>query len=184
VTGSILLANNHRSWLIPLATLAVVPAAAHAAAFPTIEQAQAAMFPGAAFTESPRALTPAQVEAIQKQSGQRVLSPQLKAWRASTGGWFIVDEVIGKHEFITFAVGIDAAGAVKGVDILAYRETYGGEVNNPAWRAQFVGKRAGAPLTLGADIRNISGATLSSKHVTDGVKRLLSTYAVVLAASA
>ena len=50
-----------------------------------------------------------------------------------------------------------------------------------AWRAQFVGKRADAPLKLGADIKNISGATLSSKHITDGVKRLLVTHALVLA---
>jgi hypothetical protein len=29
---------------------------------------------------------------------------------------------------------------------------------------------AGSPLQLNADINNISGATLSSKHTTDGVK--------------
>jgi len=57
-------------------------------------------------------------------------------------------------------------------------------VSAPAWRAQFVGKRGGSPLRLGNDIRNISGATLSSKHITDGVKRLLATHAVVLAPAA
>ena len=49
------------------------------------------------------------------------------------------------------------------------------------WRQQFVGKRAGQSLKLGSDIKNISGATLSSKHVTDGVRRLLATYQIVLA---
>jgi FMN-binding protein len=43
---------------------------------------------------------------------------------------------------------------------------------------QFVGKTASAPLKLDADIRNISGATLSSRHVTEGVRRLLATYEV------
>jgi Na+-transporting NADH:ubiquinone oxidoreductase subunit NqrC len=46
-------------------------------------------------------------------------------------------------------------------------------VRDPRWRAQFVGKRAGAPLSLDDDIQNISGATLSCRHVTEGVKRIL-----------
>jgi Na+-transporting NADH:ubiquinone oxidoreductase subunit NqrC len=70
---------------------------------------------------------------------------------------------------------------VKGIEILEYRESYGDQVRGAAWRAQFVGKKAGAPLRLGGEIKNISGATLSSKHVTDGVRRILATYAVALA---
>ena len=144
----------------------------------------AAMFPGASFAPSFLTLTPAQAAAIQKQSGQRVANRELRAWRVSTGGWFVIDQVIGKHEFITYAVGIDPAGAVKQVEILDYRESYGDQVRGAAWRAQFVGKRAGSALRLGGDIKNISGATLSSKHVTDGVKRILATHAVALSPSA
>ncbi len=92
--------------------------------------------------------------------------------------------MVGKHEFITYAVALDASGAVKDIEILDYRESYGGQVREAAWRAQFTGKRYGTPLKLGADIKNISGATLSSKHVTDGVRRILATYAVVLAPGA
>lgn len=176
------MARLSSAWLLPLASVATT--AAHASVYLSVEQAQAAMFPHAGFSASAQTLTAVQVAAIQKRSGARVLSPQLRAWRVSTGGWFIVDRVIGKHEFITFALGIDAAGAVKGVEILEYRESYGGEVKAAAWRAQFVGKRAGAPLKLGGDIRNISGATLSSKHITDGVRRLLATHAIALAPSA
>ena len=75
---------------------------------------------------------------------------------------------------------LDAGGAVKGAEIMDYRESYGGEVRNPRWLAQFIGKHAGDALRLGKPIKNISGATLSSKHVTDGIRRLLATYAVVL----
>lgn len=174
------------TWLLPLSALAAVAPAvsAQAKVYLSVEQAQAALFPHAAFTAETRTLTAAQMAAIEKASGQKPLSPQLNAWKVSTGGWVIVDQVIGKHEFITFAVGLDDAGAVKGVEILEYRESYGGEVMQPAWRAQFLGKRPGASLKLGSDIKNISGATLSSKHVTDGVGRLLATYAVALAAHA
>ena len=158
--------------------------AAYAAVYLTGEQAQQAMFPGASFSPAAVTLTPEQVAAIQKLSGQRVANRQLKAWKTSTGGWFVVDQVIGKHEFITYAVGLDAGGAVKQIEILEYRESYGDQVRGAGWRAQFVGKKADAPLKLGGDIKNISGATLSSKHVTDGVKRILATHAVALAHSA
>ena len=62
------------------------------------------------------------------------------------------------------------------VDILQYRESYGGEVREAGWLAQFVGKTSGSALRVGSDIRNISGATLSSLHITEGIKRLLGTY--------
>jgi len=49
-------------------------------------------------------------------------------------------------------------------------------VRKPGWLAQFVGKTSASRLKVGDDIRNISGATLSSAHVTEGVKRILATY--------
>ena len=166
--------------VLPLAAL-TLPFPAHATVYMTVEQAQAQMFPHQALTPAFRDLTPEQVAAIRKASGESPLSKKLKAWRAADGGWFIVDEVVGKHEFITYAVSLDASGTVRDVEILDYREAYGGQVRDPRWRQQFVGKRPGQSLKLGSDIKNISGATLSSKHVTDGVRRLLATYAVVLA---
>jgi uncharacterized protein with FMN-binding domain len=138
--------------LIPLA---VVSTSAHATAYLTVEQAQRAIFPGATFAAT----------------------GQPNVWRTSNGGVFVVDRVVGKHEFITMAVGINANGTVKQIEIMDYRESYGYEVRNASWRAQFVGKSANSQLELDADIKNISGATLSSKHVTDGVKRILQKYA-------
>ena len=68
----------------------------------------------------------------------------------------------------------------QGIEILEYREPYGYEVAAPQWREQFVGKTARDPLKLNHDIQNISGATLSSKHITDGVKRVMHFYQVAL----
>ena len=101
-------------------------------------------------------------------------------WKAQAGdkllGLFVVDHVIGKHLYIDYAVALDPTGRVMRVEILQYRESYGGEVREPGWLSQFVGKTSGSPLKVGGDIRNISGATLSSLHVTEGVKRILATY--------
>ncbi len=168
-------------YFVPLTALAcAVPA--RAAVYLTVQQAQAILFPGASLTPVTVTLTADQVAGIEADSGVSVRSRQVRAWKASTGGWLIVDEVLGKHEFIPIAVAFDRHGAVRGVEILEYRESYGEGVRDAAWRAQFTGKRRGAALTLDADIRNIAGATLSSRHITDGVKRLLSTHAIALAA--
>jgi hypothetical protein len=171
---------DSRFLLVPFAAIAIVQPAA-ATVFMSVEQAQVMMFPGATFAADFRSLTPAQVAAVEKASDASVANPQLKAWRVSSGGWFLVDQVIGKHDYIPFAVALDEQGAVRDVEILEYREAYGGEVRNPQWRAQFTGKTRGSPLKLTKDIQNISGATLSSKHVTDGVRRLIVTHALLFA---
>jgi hypothetical protein len=157
---------------------AVVPGFANT--YLTVEQAQQAIFPGSALTQLHITLTPDQQKNIESRSGVRVRSRDLKVWKVSGGGWLIVDQVLGKHEYITYALGLNAGGAVKEIEILDYRETYGYEVREVAWRQQFIGKTIQAPLKLDGDIRNISGATLSSRHITEGVKRLLATYEVAL----
>lgn len=154
--------------------------AGYAATYLSVEQAQRTLFPGAALTPLGITLNAEQRRAIEGASDTRVRSAEQKIWRASGGGWFIVDEVLGKHEFITYAVALSATGAVKGVEILDYRESYGYEIRRPEWRQQFVGKTAGAPLKLDQDIKNISGATLSCRHVAEGVRRTLALYAAVL----
>jgi len=70
-------------------------------------------------------------------------------------------------------VALDPGGRIRSVEILQYRESYGGEIRSPSWLAQFVGKTSASALQVGTDIRNISGATLSSHHVTEGVKRIM-----------
>ena len=176
--------NKDLIWLtLPALAAAALPA--HAVQYFTLEQAQHALFPEASgFKESRALLSAEQRKAIEKASGVRVRGAELPAWRVEAGGklagWFLLDEVYGKHEFITYAVALDATGTVRGIEIMDYRETHGGEVRNARWRAQFTGKRAGAPLKLDEDIQNISGATLSCKHIADGVKRLLATYETVL----
>lgn len=169
-----------RFLLLPVAALTIsVPA--QATVYLSVAQAQALMFPGQTLSAAPLTLTDAQAAQIEDRSGVNVLSRQLHAWKASDGGWFIADQVVGKHEFIPIALAIDGHGAVKDIEILEYREAYGDEVRNPLWRGQFTGKTAAAKLQLTGDIQNISGATLSCKHITDGVRRLLVTYEIALA---
>ena len=170
-----------------IAGSAVVVAAApcYATVYHTVESAQKACFPNATeFVSADVKLTKAQMKAIEKDSGVRVRLDTQRVWRATKNGeflgWFIVDEVLGKHEYITWALALNPDGGVKSIEIMDYRETYGYEIRNADWRAQFLGKKHGATLKLDDDIKNISGATLSCRHITDGVKRLLSFYDLVL----
>lgn len=166
--------------ILAAAPLGAFAPAAAATTYLDVEQAQQAIFPGGAFQPVRVVLSDAQAAAIERLSDVKVRLREVRAWRVAGGGWFIVDEVLGKHDYITYAVGLDADGAVRGLEIMEYRESYGGEVRDPRWRAQFARKKAGAPLKLDQDIRNISGATLSCRHVADGVKRLLALRELVL----
>ncbi len=88
-------------------------------------------------------------------------------------GFAAVGNVLGKDQPITFLVAVDPADRLKDVDILVYREPYGGEVAYEPWRRQFRGKTASDSLRVGKEIRSISGATISVHAVTLGVRRLL-----------
>jgi Na+-translocating ferredoxin:NAD+ oxidoreductase RnfG subunit len=88
-------------------------------------------------------------------------------------GFAQVRNVKGKDQPITYLVAIDPQDALKDVDVLIYREPYGGEVAYEPWRKQFRGKTTAAAFVVGKDIRNISGATISSHSVTLGVRQTL-----------
>jgi transcriptional regulator of nitric oxide reductase len=88
-------------------------------------------------------------------------------------GFAAVRNAIGKDQPITFLVALDSADRLKDVDVLVYREPYGGEVAYEAWRRQFRGKSVADSLRVGREIRAISGATISVHAVTLGVRQLL-----------
>jgi Na+-translocating ferredoxin:NAD+ oxidoreductase RnfG subunit len=162
-------------WLLPF-VLAPLPLAqvAYAAQYMTEGQAQRAAFPDASGFE-PVAPSADALKAIAAPPGW---SPKIwQALRDGKGlGWLLVDQVVGKSELITYALALDEKGAVLSVEILDYRESHGGEIRLAGWRKQFVGKTVADPVDLNKDIRNISGATLSCRHVTEGVQRLLKLY--------
>jgi len=151
----------------------------------TVDQARKLCFPTAdAFEERVVKFTADQKKTVQKQSGEKVrnLGNRIHIAREGTNllGVLVVDHVLGKHEIIDYAVAISPAGTVAQVEILEYRESYGMEIRGEKWREQFKGKASDAKLRLNDDIYNISGATISCRNVTEGVKRVLATYDVVL----
>jgi Na+-translocating ferredoxin:NAD+ oxidoreductase RnfG subunit len=167
---------------LPLAVTSLSHVSVHAEAkiFTSIEQAQKRIFPGQTLKKTAVILTEAQTEKMRAASSVRHPFRGDRVWQTSDNGWFIVDEVLGKHEMIVYAMGISADGTIKEIEILEYHESYGYQVDQESWRQQFVGKNSTNAIKLGTDIKNISGATLSCKHVTDGVKRIMVMHDMIL----
>lgn len=176
-----------RDWsvfLLPLA--AVVAPAAYATDYLTVAQAQTTLFPGAKrFVDATLKLNEAQRERIKALAGVRQRWEEQKVWRVEREdglmGWLLIDQVIGKHEFITYATAISPEGRVLGVEILTYLETHGAQIRDASWRKSFLGKTLADKFKLDEDVQNISGATLSCRNVLDGVKRLLVLHHLFLA---
>lgn len=155
--------------LIPMAQVAV------AADYMSVDAAQRAQFPQADhFVEIVLALNPAQKMTVANLAGPQPPHRSLRAWKALRGeellGYVFVDEVLGREDMITYAIGIDHSGHMGTLDVLAYRESHGGEIRGTAWRNQFNGRTDLEHLRFGTDIKNIAGATLSCEHVTQGVR--------------
>ncbi len=156
------------------------PMIAQAKIYLSIEQAQKILMPNKQLSKMPMIITDDLQEKMRIASSIRHPFQGDRIWKTSDGGWFIVDEVVGKHEMITYAVGLNPSGNITGIEILEYVESYGYEVAEAQWRKQFVGKNASDPIKLNQDIQNIGGATLSCKHISDGVKRVAVLYELTL----
>jgi Na+-translocating ferredoxin:NAD+ oxidoreductase RnfG subunit len=163
--------------VLAASAMALAPTSAFAVDYLSAEQAARQMFPDAErFEQRELTLDAAQMQKLDAQ-GVHARSARWSvrvAQRGSTTlGFVVTDDVIGKFELISYAVGIALDGTVKQVEVLSYRESHGHEIRLPAWRRQFAGKGPSSALRVGDDIANISGATLSCTHVTDGVRRIV-----------
>ena len=88
-------------------------------------------------------------------------------------GYALVQNTIGKHKPMTYMVGVDSTGHVLNVELLVFREARGSEVRTKRFNVQYEGKTAADPVRLNKDIINISGATMSVRSMTAGIKRVL-----------
>ena len=92
---------------------------------------------------------------------------------AKTDGYALVQNTIGKHKPMTYMVGVDNTGHVLNVELLVFREARGSEVRTKRFNVQYEGKTVLDPVRLNKDIINISGATMSVRSMTAGIKRVL-----------
>ena len=147
------------------------------------EQQQAEALLKSTFSEAARItsitlpLQRSERDSVRAISKQPFASDTLHLLAATTDekiiGYAILDNVKGKDQRITYCVIVNEKLTVQDVEILAYREPYGGEVQNKSWLKQFFGKQPESVLRPGREIKNITGATISARSVTLGVKNIL-----------
>src|SRR5207237_8135131 len=122
-------------------------------------------------------LTLEQKGRIQERIGWKFPEESFRAFKAETNGkidgYAVLQETIGKHRPITYLVGVTSDGKVSDVEILVYRESKGSEVRKKRFNSQYEGKTVLDPIRINKDIINITGATMSVRSVSAGVKRAL-----------
>ena len=114
---------------------------------------------------------------IEERIGWKFPEEAFEVYIGETGtqvdGYAFVQNTIGKHKPMTYMVGVDARGRVSNVELLVFRESRGSEVRTKRFNVQYEGKTASDPVRLNKDIINISGATMSVRSMTAGIKRVL-----------
>ena len=122
-------------------------------------------------------LTSEQKEFIEQRIGWKFPETSFPVYLGQTqgkiDGYAIVQNTIGKHRPITYMVGVDAEGEVTNFEVLVYREARGNEISKKRFNYQYQGKDARDPIRINRDIINISGATMSVRSASAGVKRVL-----------
>ncbi|MBW2553008.1 MAG: FMN-binding protein [Deltaproteobacteria bacterium] len=165
--------------LIVLFTLTLLPDAALSKVYSTREEALKSAFPQAdKIDKKIIRLNEEQKHRISQKSGQAINFSYKSVYIAEKNGkrlgYAIVDQVKGKSSFIKYLLAIAPEGTIRNIVILTYRGTKGAEVRHDRFREQFIGKRENDPLQLGVDIDAIAGATVSSRSIAEGVRKLMS----------
>jgi len=150
----------------------------HAEVFMTEEDAVKIMFPRSErIRKAVIRLSQEKKDAIEQRIGWKFPEESFEVHIGETGdtidGYAMVHNTIGKHKHMTYMVGVDTSGACTDVELLVFREARGSEVRRKRFNAQYEGKTVSDPIRINKDIINISGATMSVRSISAGVKRVL-----------
>lgn len=147
----------------------------------TKKEALKIAFPGAdAIDKERKWLTDGQKTAIAKLSLLEIKENRFTFYVGKKDGkpmgYMLIDHIVGKSFPITFMIVLNVDGTVRDVEILVYREPRGWEVRFPSFMSQFFGMNAQSDFR---EVNSITGATLSVRAITTGVKKAVSAYKVL-----
>jgi Na+-translocating ferredoxin:NAD+ oxidoreductase RnfG subunit len=122
-------------------------------------------------------LSPEKKTQIEERIGWKFPEQSFEVYIGETGnqidGYALVQNTIGKHKPMTYMVGIDSKGQVSDIELLIFRESRGSEIRQKRFNAQYEGKTVNDPVRINKDIINITGATMSVRSMSAGIKRAL-----------
>jgi FMN-binding protein len=144
--------------------------------FMTPAQALAQAFPGARIERTAATLTPGEVRAVEQFARVKLTSPAVviyDAWQeGARAGMAFFDRRVVRTQPAVLMVVVKPDTTVARIDILSFDEPpdYQPSVR---WLGQFTGRHLDEGLWPQRDIRLLSGATLSSRAVTQSVRLAL-----------
>jgi len=164
---------------------AALSQAASAKVFHTRTEALELAFPDADRVESRTFVLDAeQVRRIEELARCEIDSQVVTVHTGFRGEEVLGFAVIDVHDVRTlpeaFMVVLTPEGRVRSLRILAFHEPLD-YLPPQRWYGQFEGKGLDQPLKLGDDVHGVIGATLSARATTNGVRRALALYRVLLA---
>lgn len=116
-------------------------------------------------------------ELIEQRIGWKFPEESFEVYIGETGdrvdGYAMIHNTIGKYKPMTYMVGVDPEGNCLDVELLVFRDAKGSEVRTKRFNSQYEGKNLSDPIRINKDIINISGATMSVRSMSAGVKRVL-----------
>ena len=114
---------------------------------------------------------------IEERIGWKFPEEEFEVYVGETGtrvdGYAVVQNTIGKHKPMTYMVGVDGQGSISDIELLVFRESRGSEIRQKRFNSQYEGKTVLDPVRINKDIINISGATMSVRSMSAGIKRVL-----------
>lgn len=181
-----------RAWVnraLVLVLVGVIPALAPAGrasstVFESQNQALRDSFPQATRIErDTHVLRASEVEQLKSMLGGEVESKLVVIHTAFEGDQVVGYAHIDVHNVRTqpeaFMVVLSPEGIVRSVRILAFHEPLD-YLPTDRWYTQFIGKSRADDLRVGRDIHGVVGATLSARAATEGVRRMIAYWEVLL----
>jgi Na+-translocating ferredoxin:NAD+ oxidoreductase RnfG subunit len=153
----------------------------------TVDQALKTFFPKAdEIQKEIITLTPEQKQRIETEAGV-TLDPDFDQkfyfyagkQDGKITGYAAANAVNGKWGPIYYMIQISPQGEIQDAMVLAYEEKRGRPVAKNRFLKQFFGKTKNNSLTLMKDIRGVTGATISSRGMTNGIRKLLHIFEMV-----
>ncbi len=179
------LGSRSRIWsFLALVAWAASPGSADAKVFYSRSEALELAFPDAERVESETyVLSDEQVARIESLSRSALDTRLVKIYTGLKGDAVLGYAVIDVHTVRTlpeaFMVVLSPQGSVRSLRVLAFHEPLD-YLPAKHWYNQFRDKSIAAPLRLGGDVHGVVGATLSARATTQGVRRALAFYEVLV----
>jgi hypothetical protein len=172
-------------FILILAIVIATPAlCASGTLFLTKDEALKQYFPDAQIERKTEYLTPEQKETIKQKARAPMESRVVTYYTARKNnaviGYAFFETITVRTKEASYMVAVNPNGSVRGVEILTFYEPADYKPID-RWFDQFTNHSLQNDLMLRSGIKNIAGATLSAQGFSDGVRRILAIYSLIVA---